>query len=87
MGRPCDDDEHLKGPFGAVIKQVNESWKIASTGTASRSRFRCPAGWIDECGECYQPCEYAGSDCRMEGQTCQAIVCSHAPHGTGCVRP
>jgi hypothetical protein len=44
----------------------------------------CAKGQIDACGECYPPCD-TDADCKVKGQTCQPIVCTHTFYGNGCV--
>jgi hypothetical protein len=54
--------------------------------TKAPAAARCPKGWIDECGGCYQPCN-ADGDCKTKGQSCQPVICAHTPYGNGCVAP
>jgi len=46
----------------------------------------CAKGWIDGCGSCYPPCQ-TDADCKVKGQTCQPIVCTHTSYGNGCLAP
>jgi len=44
----------------------------------------CAKGQIDACGDCYPPCD-TDADCKLKGQTCQPIVCTHTSYGNGCL--
>jgi hypothetical protein len=88
-------DESLKQPFDPLLTHVDASWKTprsapqAAASAASPPQHACTPGWIDECGGCYQPCdfEHGDRDCKVRGQTCQPIVCAHGSYGSGCVAP
>jgi hypothetical protein len=87
-------DDRLKDAFDAVVTHVNASWKVSpadapsasSAPTRAPAATKCPKGWIDECGGCYQPCN-ADGDCKTKGQSCQPVICAHTPYGNGCVAP
>lgn len=87
-------DEPLKDAFDPVVAHVNASWKVsppegpgaAPAPTKAAPAAKCPKGWIDECGGCYQPCN-ADADCKTQGQSCQPVICAHTPYGNGCVAP
>jgi hypothetical protein len=72
-------------PVAAVATVATPSATATTTPTPAPAST-CARGWIDGCGSCYPPCE-TDADCKVKGQTCQPIVCTHTLYGNGCLAP
>lgn len=89
----CDHTPAPAAPAAAPSGAPPTASPVAAIATASATATSTPApapasacakGWIDGCGSCYPPCE-TDADCKVKGQSCQPIVCTHTSYGNGCL--
>ena len=91
----CDHAAAPATPAAATPSAAADSPPVAAVATAPATApmtttpapaSTCAKGWIDGCGSCYPPCE-TDADCKVKGQTCQPIICTHTLYGNGCLAP